>query len=230
MEIKFKQIPTNVSALNMMESQNLVMGFTENGFELKDLERIFPANKLAQLKQIHSNIIVPASDVALGMEGDGLLLREKGVIAVIKTADCVPLFFWNDSYSIAGILHIGWKGLLYGIEEKLLELLSKEKFPLDQFHFATGPAIESECYEVGPDLYEAFAPKHYREDIFRSKENGKFRLDIKHGISLSLTHSGVDSRRITHSPLCTYCMFPRFPSYRRNGKTGQRIFNFIFLR
>ena len=230
MEIKFKQIPYHASALNVYESPNLVMGFTETGFELNHLEKFFPGNNLVQLKQIHSNIIIPTTGAGDGLEGDGLVLREKGVIAVIKTADCVPLFFWNNSYSLAGILHIGWKGLLYGIEQQLLAIVAKDKLSLDEFHFSTGPAIESACYEVGPDLYEEFAPKPYRDDIFSPKGNGKFWLDIKQGISLSLAHSGVGLHQVSHSPLCTYCLFPRFPSYRRNGKTGQRIYNFIFLR
>ena len=230
MELTFKRIANRASFVNIHEKHGLAMGFTEAGFRIDDFQDMFPGYPLVHLKQIHSNIIVPAPRAEDGREGDGLTLREKKIIAVIKTADCVPLFFWDDSFTIAGILHVGWKGLLYGIEQELLNILSREALPLKRFSFATGPAIESTCYEVGLDLYEKFSSKEYRDKIFSPKGDGKFWLNIKRGITLSLAQSGIGEHHILHSPLCTSCLYPRFPSYRKNGKTGQRIYNFILLK
>jgi len=36
--------------------------------------------------------------------------------------------------------------------------------------------------------------------------------------------------RIHDAGLCTFCSGGRFPSYRRDGKTGRRIFNFLQLK
>jgi len=229
MNLNFERIPTRESTINICRNDGLIMGFTENGFAVGDLADTLQGRETVLLKQIHSNVIFPASKVVQGDEGDGLIVQEKGLVTVIKTADCVPLFFWNDERSIAGILHIGWKGLHLGIEQKLLEMLDQYSVRPHELNFLSGPAIESTCYEVGPDLFEQFAPKHYRQEIFTPKENQKFWLDIKKGITLSLIQSGISGSRIHHLPLCTYCLYPRFPSYRKNGKTGQRIYNFIML-
>ncbi len=230
MKQKLEHVPFNSSAFNICEDGSIIMGFTENGFAIEDLKTIFPGNKLVQLKQIHSNRIVFANQAVEGTTGDGLFLSEPGTIAVIKTADCVPLFFWNSSQSLAGILHVGWKGLMSGIELELLKIVNDQSIRLKDLNFVTGPAIESTCYEVGLDLYETFSSKNYRDEIFIPKKNGKFWLDIKKGISLSLIKKGITINQISDFPLCTYCLYPRFPSYRKNGKTGQRIFNFILLK
>jgi copper oxidase (laccase) domain-containing protein len=91
---------------------------------------------------------------------------------------------------------------------------------------------------VGPDLYEKFAPIRNRELVFSHHEEkpGKYRLDIKKGISLSLQGSGIPVDRITDVGICTFCEAARFPSYRhdkRSGATGEncgRIYNFLLLK
>ena len=170
--------------------------------------------------------------------GDGIFLDEMNTMAVIKTADCTPLFFWDDDYSTGGVIHIGWQGLLKGIETNLMTLLEKRHIYPGKLHFTMGPAIESKCYEVDPDLYEKFAPRWYRDMIFspHGEKPGKYLLDIKKGISLSLQKSGVPMDRITDVEICTFCEAEQFPSYRqdkRNGFTGEncgRIYNFLLLK
>ncbi len=40
----------------------------------------------------------------------------------------------------------------------------------------------------------------------------------------------IAAGRIRDAGLCSYCSNGRFPSYRRDGKTGRRIFNFLLLK
>lgn len=254
MKIKFIRQSINNRFLHYYRHPRITIGFTEKDFELKDLATFFQvqAHRLVQLKQIHSDIICfssqietvspdqdePAAEAAGMTKGDGIILDEMNTMAVIKTADCTPLFFRDDDYSIGGVIHIGWQGLLKGIEMNLMSLLEKRQISPNKLHFIMGPAIESKCYEVGPDLYEKFAAKWYRDSIFFQHEEitGKYRLDIKKGISLSLQKSGVPLDRITDVGICTSCEAERFPSYRqdkRSGATGEncgRIFNFLLLK
>lgn len=228
MAIDFIRKSINGGFLNYYENQGIVFGFTEKGFQLKDLSTYFFARRLVELKQVHSDIIRFSSQISEGMEGDGIFLDEPGTMAVIKTADCTPLFFWEKDYAGAGIIHIGWQGLLKGIEKKLMTLMEERAIPPDHLYFYMGPAIEWMCYQVGADLYEKFAGKWYREKIFYQN-----RMDIKKGIFLSLRESGVPAERIMDGGICTFCEAKRFPSYRRekrNGDTGGRIYNFSLLK
>jgi YfiH family protein len=221
--------------INYYENNRIVLGFTEIGFKLNDLSTYFAVQQMLELKQIHSNITRFASQTEPGMKGDGIILDQPGIMAIIKTADCTPLFFLDCQYSIGGLIHIGWQGLLKGIEKKLVGLLEEKSIPLKNLLFYLGPAIEKRCYEVGPELYEKFSITPYREDIFSYKPHQgererKYLMDVKKGISLSLQESGIPGHRIVDSGLCTFCEGQRFPSYRRDRGTDTRIYNFLLLK
>jgi copper oxidase (laccase) domain-containing protein len=132
------------------------------------------------------------------------------------------------------VIHIGWKGLLQGIEQKMLKLLEESPVKVEpgQLNFYLGPAIERKCYEVGHDLYEAFSIKGFRDDIFFPVRgcDRKYLLDVRKGIEFSLKEAGIEERRIAVSDLCTFCEAGRFPSYRRCPGSGERIYNFLLLK
>jgi YfiH family protein len=213
--------------VSIFENDRLAFGFSNGDFPAMALKLFFPALPLLLLKQVHSDRIVTAGDWGAGTEDDGLLLDQRGKLAVIQTADCLPLFFYNDDSSCGGVIHIGWRGLQQGIEGKLAELLKKT---IGSFSFFLGPAIAHNCYEVGEELVDLFAKKPYAKDIFSKKSRGKYSMDLKAGITLSLQNLGIAAARIQDSGLCTFCSGGRFPSYRRDGKTGKRIFNFLLLK
>jgi YfiH family protein len=237
--IKLQRKKFNGNFFNIYETPRVIMGFTEIHFSFIDLSRLFAPYKLIELKQVHSDIIHVSSQIETGSEGDGIILDQKDTMAVIKTADCTPLFFWyhDNNCSIGGVIHIGWRGLLKGIEKKLLELLAAKFVNIDirRLNVFLGPSIEKNCYQVGPDLYEMFSSKTYRDDIFsplytdRNRKD-KYLLDVKKGIRLSLKESGIQEQRIWESTLCTFCEKDRFPSYRRCPTPGKRIYNFLLLK
>jgi copper oxidase (laccase) domain-containing protein len=101
---------------------------------------------------------------------------------------------------------------------------------LKKYFFYLGPAIEKKCYPVGDELYRLFKKKPYSENIFTLRRDGKYLMDIKAGLIMSLRNSGIAAAQIQNCGLCTFCLPGRFPSYRRDGKTGKRIYNFFALR
>lgn len=214
-------------SLQVFENERILFGHTSRGFTSLALQRFLKGRPLLFLKQVHSDRIVSQADWRPAAEGDGLVLDRPGAAAVIQTADCLPLFFFNDDLSRGGVIHVGWRGLLNGIEEKLIALLAAER---GKYNFYLGPAIEQKCYEVGKEMPLLFAGKLYADKIFASRGRGKYSMDLKVGLKLSLRASGILPERIRDSGLCTYCSKGRFPSFRRDGKTGQRIFNFILLK
>ena len=121
MEIDFLRKKINDSFVTLFENKNIAFGYTEKNFDLHDLSIYFNHRDLIELEQIHSNIIFQSSQVDHMSKGDGIILDQKNKIAIIKTADCIPLFFWDDIYSYGGIIHIGWKGLYKEIELNLIK-------------------------------------------------------------------------------------------------------------
>lgn len=215
-------------AMQVHENSRIIFGFTQIHFTAAALQRFFKPLPLVFLKQIHSARIIEAFGSQSLSEGDGILLTAPKTVAVIQTADCVPLFYFNDNFTAGGIIHVGWRGLCQGIEKNLLAMLPPGS--IDKYSFYLGPAIEKNCFPVGEDLPRLFAAKPYGRTIFTPASGGKYLMDLKEGLRLSLIESGISTDRIQDCGICTYCSHNRFPSFRRDGKTGKRIFNFLALK
>jgi polyphenol oxidase len=223
---EFQRLSVPDGTVNVQETGRLRFGFSETGTPSTALQRFLEPSRPLFLRQVHGARIITVGEWVPGIEADGLILTKPGCAAVVQTADCVPLFFGDRRGRVAGVVHAGWRGLQQGIEKVLLARLAALRLSVSDLDFFLGPAIAAACYEVGPELYEAFTPKPYRDSIFVPRGSGKFLLDIKLGLRLSLLNDGVADRQITDCGLCTHCLPDRFPSFRRDGGTGRRIFNF----
>jgi len=215
------------STIHYSETDGLILGFTETNSEIEDVKEFFDAEKVLQLEQVHGNKILFSDEIIGFPDGDGIILKEKNVIAAIRTADCTPLFFWLPDETTAGVIHIGWRGLHSKIGENLLNILRQKGTDTFDLRFFTGPAIEGKCYTVQKDVVDLFKDSNFSQKIFEKTQAG-YLMDVTKGIELCLTGNGIPEKNITHSGICTFCN-KNFPSYRR-GDRENRIFNFIFLR
>jgi YfiH family protein len=222
--IELQEVRYAGRTVQVYEDARLILGFTEGDFTAAALQRFLAPRPLLFLKQIHGKTILNESSWRPASAADGLLLRKPDAVAVIQTADCVPLFYFSDDRAVGGIIHVGWQGLAQGIETELLSMLPGER---SRYHFFMGPAIEKKCYPVGEELLNIFGGKPYGTSFFTRRADGKWLMDIKAGLSLSLRQAGIAAGRIQDCGLCTFCHPGRFPSYRRDGKTGRRIFSFF---
>ena len=73
------------------------------------------------INQTHSSICVDASSIFSSVEADASFSRTPGVVCGVLTADCLPVFVSNKKGTIVGVAHAGWRGLLGGVIESLLE-------------------------------------------------------------------------------------------------------------
>ena len=228
--IRFSEKTIGTSRYYRFQERHLTLGYTACGFDKSLFPSIFPDTKTLELKQVHSDIILQASQINGEMAGDGIILDKADTVAIIRTADCTPLFFFSDEANppVAGILHIGWRGLQAGIEKRLLDQIDCERSSLQ---FILGHSIEGACYEVGEDLVKQFSKKQYIKkdpDLVFHRSGDRITMDVKQGIILSLTEEGILKEQIENVPICTRC-HPDLPSYRQD-KTSERIYNFMVLK
>ena len=148
---------------------------------------------------------------------------------MIRTADCTPLFIWDDRGDTAGLIHVGWRGLAGGILANLLNLLAKRDVDFSRLNAWMGPAIRGACYRVGEELPAMFPEPSGDFWGFASLPDKGLTLDVGRGIRNCLMKAGIPAERIGRSGLCTCCE-EKLPSYRRDGPGCGRILNFILRK
>ncbi len=169
--------------------------------------------------QTHSDTIVPIRSVQAAhrqlscptLDADAWLFSPllSGWGAAIVTADCVPLFVWDDTGSYATLAHCGWRGVVKGLAQKVVRSLLTEH-PHLHLNAWLGPHIQSCCFEVKEDVASQFSPVsiiHRKDKIF---------VDLTTQIKQQLTEVGVPASRINAAPHCTCCDQTNFFSWRRD--------------
>jgi hypothetical protein len=124
---------------------------------------------------------------------------------LVLVADCLPVAL--AARGRVAMLHCGWRGLAGGIVERALATFDQPPAA------ALGPCIGRCCYEVGPEVLEAFADLDGVAD-------GRM-LDLRAAAEAKLRAGGVTA--VEHVDLCTSCRPDLFFSHRRDdGVTGRQ--------
>jgi YfiH family protein len=158
---------------------------------------------------------------------DAILSAVDGVLAGVKTADCVPLLIGDPKTGAFAAVHAGWRGTLAEIGVATVKRLVNEYNVQPQdLRVAIGASAGPCCYEVGNDVIDAFTKKFPNgEKLFTSTREGHALVDLLQSNQDQLIEAGVRSDRIHTAPICTMCRTDLFFSYRReksvNGKVGR---------
>ena len=169
------------------------------------------------LQQTHSTRVIDL-DQTEQREGDAAYTSTPGRIAVVMTADCLPVLFCNTAGSEVAAAHAGWRGLLHGILEKTLAAMSTDNAQVLAW---LGPAIGPEVFEVGEEVRTEFI-QHDADaaSCFRPNRPGHFLADLYALARLRLHKAGVT--HISGGEFCTYSQPALFFSYRRENVTGRQ--------
>ena len=185
-------------------------------------------SRLVQAEQVHGAgiaVIERSQDIAQPIAGcDALVTGLAGTALVIRTADCVPLFFRDDSRGVVGLAHVGWRGLAAKLPLRLIAAFRHlyHSHPED-LRVAVGPCIRACCYEVGPEFAERFGP-------FVRLHDGRRVCDLV-GVAVDqLRLGGIRAHQIADSHRCTACEAQHWFSIRREGQATGRLLSFIMLR
>jgi YfiH family protein len=158
---------------------------------------------------------------------DAVVSDAPGLLAGVKTADCVPILIGDLRTGAFAAVHAGWRGTLATIATGTVERLISEYGvnPAD-LRVAIGAAAGACCYEVGQDVIDAFTDKFGNGDrLFKSTRPGHALVDLLAANRDQLMSVGVRSERIHSAPVCTMCRTDLFFSYRKeknlHGKVGR---------
>ena len=157
---------------------------------------------------------------------DAIVSNAPGVLAGVKTADCVPLLIGDPKTGAFAAVHAGWRGTLAEVATKALTRMTAEYNTRPQdLLVAIGPAASSCCYEVGPDVIEPFNSKFPDQELFMKTTADHACINLPAANRSQLVLAGVDPQKINIAPLCTMCRTDLFFSYRREksvqGKVGR---------
>ncbi|MEI6406155.1 MAG: peptidoglycan editing factor PgeF [Actinomycetes bacterium] len=176
----------------------------------------FSLENIVFMEQTHSTTVVeifePFNSLTNSVEADAIITTQRNVGLAVQVADCIPLLLYSPQ--VVAAVHVGRRGLLNGIIEKVLEHITHYCDPKDLVA-EIGPAICSECYEVDQETYMAAIEKIPE---CATSEN-ELRLDLVAGSSALLSRGGVHVR---NWHVCTRCDEGYF-SYRKNPVTGRQV-------
>ncbi len=167
---------------------------------------------------------------------DGVITSLRDVCIGVSTADCVPVLIYNKEKHIAAAIHAGWRGTVQRIVKKALEVLfSRFGIRGEELSAIIGPSISLKAFEVGEEVYQAFAqagfPMPLIAERFPAKApwTEKWHIDLWQANALQLLEGGIPSEKIHVAEICTYTQYEKFFSARRLGIHSGRIYTGILF-
>jgi len=207
-------------------------GFGTRGLSLSVLEEESSRRGLrsVSLTQEHSDTIHLLTEFPQGpLTGDALVTSLPGLLLVIRTADCLPVLISDSGGAVLAAVHCGWRGTNLGIVQKVVRTL-RDVFGCgpSELRAVLGPCIASACYEVGSDVYRAFAGRSHPPDLFQPVQGspGKYLFDLRAANRGQLREAGLEDAHIFSVSCCTHCEKNLY-SYRREAHRAGRLLNFI---
>jgi len=206
-------------ALHVADDLDAVLANRDLLFKSYDL----PSNPV-WINQTHSNVIIDADEVSSIVDADGSYSKKIGTVCGVLTADCLPVFICNKEGTAVGIAHAGWRGIVGGIIESLIESFDCNS---EELIVHLGPAISQLSFEVGREVKAQYLSKNENFESCFSFLNDKYYLDLYKAARVVIKGYGVST--ISGGNKCTYNQSDQYFSYRRDGDQSGRMAHLIWI-
>jgi YfiH family protein len=180
--------------------------------------------------QMHGREVVQVSkednrESIVRKNADALITNVPGIAVGVRTADCTPILLFDPKHKAVAAIHAGWRGTVLDIPKATLDAMRQAyQTEASDIVAAIGPCIGPCCFEVGPEVVEAFVAQ-FGEGSWRglTRDNGKATIDLYAANEASLRRAGVKQIEVLRA--CTMCdPEQRFFSFRRDGeKSGRHL-------
>lgn len=168
--------------------------------------------KIVSAQLVHGNkvVFVDKDSPEYIHETDGLITTESDVALTITSADCFPVYLYDEKRGMIGLAHVGWQGAVKGVVTKMLQMMEESGSVAQDIEVAIGPGICQKHYAI-PEERVPFC-SDYSQAL--SEIDGKTYLDIKKIIIQQLESGGVE--HIARESDCTFESPEKYFSYRRD--------------
>lgn len=240
-----------LSPTDVIEYRSLgpdVVAFTTKRTVGRDRERLCQMLDIDDLHivvphQVHLDKVVritadftsrTAEEQHLIVEGvDAVFTSEQGILIGVSTADCIPVLLYDPMKKVAAAIHAGWRGTVKKISQLVIETMIAEcgTNPAD-IRAVIGPGISQKNFEVGDEVYAAFAQEGFDMNSIAEKY-AKWHLDLWEANRQLLCGSGVGDANIHIERICTYNNTDQLFSARMEQKGIEkcgRNFNAIMIK
>ena len=135
----------------------------------------------------------------------------------VSTADCLPVLLYDAEHRACCAVHAGWRGTAARIAQRAVAAMAAAFGTRPAaLTAAIGPGISAAAFEVGDEVYEAFASAGFRMDSIAQRRE-KWHIDLAECNRLQLVEAGVGAGSVLVSGLCTYSHADELFSARRLG-------------
>ena len=158
-----------------------------------------------------------------GVDVDALYTYEKNVPLCIFHADCVPIFFTDETTNLVGIIHAGFKGTLIHVAYKSIQqVIRDENINVNSLKFYIGPYRMPSSFIVDEETRQKIIDAGLEGAIVDGRfDNGLANI-------IDLRRLGVKDEQIALSNLDTYSD-DRFYSAYQKTPVG-RLVSLIILK
>ena len=203
-------------------------------------------DRLIMPHQVHDTKVVEINEAFFllnanrrqeALEGyDALMTNLSGVCIGVSTADCIPILLFDEPNHAVCAIHAGWRGTAKRIVEKAVGAMTAAYGTKpQQLKAQIGPGIHLDSFEVGDEVYEAFAQEGFCMPAISKRYLSSDGISEKWHIDLPTCNRGqllacnLEPQNISVSPVCTYQQADDYFSARRLGINSGRIFTGILL-
>ena len=179
------------------------------------------------LNQVHGSTVW-TSPTSLS-DADGAVSNEKNQVLSIMTADCMPILFCDELGDVIAACHAGWRGLALGIIQETVKAMVVKKGVIKSSEYISklkvylGPAIGPSHFEVGSDVFQAFASKFSIQQMNHcfvpGQTQGKYFANLFLIAKWILQDLGINA--IYLEEICCYKNHNLFFSHRRDKQSGR---------
>jgi len=192
-------------------------------------------------KQTHGNVFVKVDSSKLGLattntysaKADAMVTDDPKVVLAVFTADCLPIFLYDENKKCSGIAHAGRKGTVAHIADEIVRALIK--------HFDSKP--EDINVSFGPCIHQCHFEQQHPQDKDKIDEftklfpdaveqrMGTYFFDLIKANSAQLINAGIQLNKIDYSMSeCTADYPDTYWSYHKIQRIEGSMINIIGVK